>query len=655
MTRKTGLRWLGASLLLVPLLAAIYIAIFGWNWLRAPIERATLERTGRVLAIHGDLTLHWGWPSPHLRAGSVEFANPAWAKEPRMLSADNVDISIDLSQLLRRAVVLPEVALGNASLYLEQSADGRKSWLFDLGQKDEDARIRVERLRIDHGTLGFDDTAHKTSVRAELSTALAASSGDTTDGLAFKAQGSFRGLPLRAQGRGGPVLSIRDESKPYALDVDATVGHTRVRAKGSITSLLQPSAVDMQMALSGDNLAELYVLLGIVLPSSGDYVTAGHLVRSANRWEYERFAGRIGRSDLAGSIVVETGGQRPLLSATVTSSVLDMADLGPLIGMRAGAVAAARQAGPAPASTTPARVLPDLPFNTERWNTLDAEVTLRAKSIHRPDGLPLERLETHLSLRNALLTLDPLDLSVAQGHLRGTISLDGNQHPTRAHVRIAASKLQLAQLFPGVALGKNSIGELNGKLDLSGSGASVGSMLGVSSGKLGLVVTGGEISQLLMEKAGLHLWEILQLNVGGDRLVKLRCAVADFDVRSGRMQVDALVFDTAVTTILGSGHIDLATERIDLTLNQRTKNTSFVSLRSPIHVTGSLASPVVAVDKTQVAVRALGALALGVVNPFLALIPLLDSGPGKDSDCGQLVQQARALPGAPASAPKATK
>lgn len=658
MTLRTGLRWLGGGVLLLPVLAAILIAIFGWNWLRAPIERATLDKTGRVLAIRGDLTLHWGWPSPRLRAASVEFANPAWAKEPRMLAADSVDISIDLSQLLRRAVVLPEVILGNATLYLEQSAEGRKSWLLDLGQQDENARIRVGLLRIDQGMLGYDDSSRKTSIRAELSTAPTAAVGEAADGLTFKARGSFRGLPLQAQGRGGPVLSIRDESKPYALDVDATFGKTRVRANGSITSLLHPSALDMTMGLSGDNLAELYVLLGIVLPSSGEYVTGGHLVRSANRWQYENFTGRIGRSDLAGSIVVETSGQRPLLTATLTSTVLDMADLGPLIGMRVGAVEAAKKAAPnraSPARAKRGRVLPDLPFNTERWNSLDAEVTLQAKSIRRPDGLPLERLVTHLSLRNAVLTLDPLDLSMARGHLRGAITLDGNKSPTRARARIAVSKLQLGQIFPGIALGKNSIGEINGKLDLSGSGASVGSMLAVSSGKVGLVVTGGEISQLLMEKAGLHLWEILQLNLTGDRLIKLRCAVADFDVRAGQMQVEALVFDTAVTTILGSGRIDLAAETLDLTLNQRTKNTSFVALRSPIHVTGSLASPVVAVDKAQVAVRALGALALGVVNPFLALIPLLDSGPGKDSDCGQLVQQARAQPGAPVALPKVSK
>jgi AsmA protein len=47
------------------------------------------------------------------------------------------------------------------------------------------------------------------------------------------------------------------------------------------------------------------------------------------------------------------------------------------------------------------------------------------------------------------------------------------------------------------------------------------------------------------------------------------------------------------------------------------------------------------VDKGRVVLRAAGAVALGALNPFLALIPLIDAGPGKDSDCGQLVRDAK--------------
>ena len=137
--------------------------------------------------------------------------------------------------------------------------------------------------------------------------------------------------------------------------------------------------------------------------------------------------------------------------------------------------------------------------------------------------------------------------------------------------------------------------------------------------------------------------------MSGDRLVKLRCAVADFDVKAGTMNVGALVFDTEVTTVIGTGSIDLDKEKLDLTLNPKTKNTSIVSLRSPIYVRGSFAKPEVEVDKGRVAMRALGAAALAFVNPLLVLIPLIDAGPGKDSDCGQLVRDAKAMPQAGSS------
>jgi AsmA protein len=132
--------------------------------------------------------------------------------------------------------------------------------------------------------------------------------------------------------------------------------------------------------------------------------------------------------------------------------------------------------------------------------------------------------------------------------------------------------------------------------------------------------------------------------MSSDKLVKLRCGVAEFDVKGGNMRANALVFDTEVTTIFGTGNIDLGQERLDLTLNQKTKNTSPLALRSPIHVRGSFVRPEVSVDKGPIAARAIGAVALAIVNPLLTLIPLIDAGPGKDSDCGQLVRDARAVP-----------
>ena len=637
-------KWITGILISLVMLAILFITIFGWNWLRAPIERLTLEKTGRELIIGGDITVKFGWPLPRIQGNAVSFANPAWAREKQMVSADEVEISVDAAQLVRGAVAFPEVRLKHPVIFLEQSADGRRNWLLDRMQMNEGARVQIGRLTLDQGSLGYDDAGRKTSLRAQLSSITSAAG----DGLAFTAQGQYEGLPFKATGSGGPVLALRDDKTPYPLKADFAVGKTVAKIDGTITSLLALSALDVRFALHGESLAQLFPLLGIAFPETHAYSTGGQLVHSGKIWRYEKFSGRIGASDIAGSFQVDNGGERPAVKAELVSNRLDLDDLGPLIGSRTGSLATAIEAAPPPAQKAEAtleraRVLPELPFKSDRWGRIDAEVTLKANTFRSGD-LPLDGLDTHLSLRDSVLTLAPLNFGIAGGHLDGTIVLDGRKDPIHAQVKLRARKILLAKLFPTVTLNKASIGEINGEFDLAGNGNSIRRMLADANGKVGLVISGGEISQLMMEKVGLHLWEMLELNVTGDKRVKLRCAVADFDVKKGAMNADALVFDTEVTTIIGTGRIDLGEERLDLTLNQRTKNTSPFALRSPIHVRGNFARPEASVDKGRLALRAAGAIALGLVNPFLALIPLIDAGPGSDSDCGQLVRDARAQP-----------
>ena len=565
-----------------------------------------------------------------------------------MLQADAVELTVDLAALLRGRVWLPEVHLDHASVFLEQGSEGRRNWQLDAEQKDAGAAITIGRLTLLEGRVGFDDDATDTHVRSDVATRADASGA----GVEVDARGQYRGQAFTARGRGGPVLALRDGSTPYPLQVDARFGRTRVQVDGTVTEIATLAALDAQLTLQGDNLADLFPVLGIALPATRAYPTAGRLQRAGNRWTYAGFTGTVGASDIAGTLHVDTGAARPVLQADLTSRLLDIADLGPVIGVRGGSLQAARRATPAaPASAR--RVLPDLPFKTSRWNSVNADVALRVAAVRGVGALDLRGLVVRLRLQDAVLTLDPLDLGIAGGTLKGSITLDGSQTPLLARARVQARGLRLAQLMPTVDLQKTSIGQIHGQFDLRGRGPSVGQMLATADGTLGLVVAGGEVSRLMMEKAGLHIWEILQLQLGGDERIRLRCAVADFTVRTGNMHADALVVDTAVTTLRGQGDIDLAAETLALRFDQDTKATSPLALRSPIYIRGSFVRPEVGVDKAGVAARAVGAVVLGLINPLLALLPLIDAGPGADSDCAALVRDARAP--APARPPAARK
>lgn len=619
----------------LPLLAFLWVAIVGWNWARSPLERIALDRTGRALVIEGDLSVDLGWHAPRVLAKAVTFANPDWAVEKQMIAVDEVELTIDVPALLRMKLAFPEVHLKHPTVFLEQAKDGRKTWLLDRAQSSENAFIPIGRLTLDQGLVGYDDVSQKTHIRSDLSTQNLLTGGVGVNDVVFSATGSYLGQTFNALGRGGSVLGLYDTNVPYPLKVEASIGRTSFQADGTVTGLMKLVAADLHLALRGDSLAQLFPLLGIALPQTTPYAIAGRIVRSENIWKYENFSGHFGQSDLAGTMQINLAGPRPFLTGALTSRRLDLADLRPLIG------ATEKHAVSASTPVSKSKFMPDIPFKTERWNTVDADVTLSAATLSRAKEVPLENLVVHLKMQNAVLILEPLDFGFAGGHLKAVISLDGRKSPIQAHATVGVRKVRLAKLFPTIPIARSNIGEINGQLDLSGRGDSVGSMLATSDGRVGLVVVDGEISKLLMEKLGLHLLEILQLSLTGDKTVKLNCGVADLGVKAGVMEVNAMALDTEVSTIIGSGRIDLRRETLDLTLVPKTRATSPVALRSPIHVKGTFSNPDIQLDTARVAARSIGALALGLINPLLALIPLVEMGPGIENQCKTMIQNVK--------------
>lgn len=639
-------RGLAVTLVGVAIVLVAAASIRNWNILREPIAHAVETRTGRSLRIGGDLEIALGWRDAHVRVADVTFSNPPWASRKNMIDVTNGAFDIALFPLLRGKIVFQDVRLDHAVLDFEKSRDGRKNWLLDRNQRDSTARVVVRHLAVGDGRVAYDDPAEGTRLSARIATSEARPDGASP--LTFTVQGRYKGEPLVAQGAGDPVLALRDETRPYHLNVSGKIGQTSVSADGYFTNLLKLSAADLQISLRGTSLAQLYPLLGVVFPDTPPYTTHGRLVHGPHQWRYEKFSGRVGKSDIAGTLSVDTGNRRPILVANLNSTRLDITDLGPVVGAaRVGAASAASKPGPED------RTLPQQPFRTARWNHMDADVTLKAGSIIRPEALPLQKLSTHLQLRDGRLALDPLQFDIAGGTLAGSVKLDGRSAPIGAAVALKVRKLKLAQMFSTFDPAMTSIGEFNGIIDLKGQGDSVAAMLGSADGRVSLVIDGGEVSKLMMETVSLHLLEMLKLKLSGDESVRIRCGIADFGVKQGVMQTDILVLDTDVSRIDGSGRIDLGQERIDLTVLPKTRKLSLVALRTPIHVEGSFTHPQVGLDKGKLALRGLGAIALAAINPALALIPLIDTAGDARSDCRRLLKETAQPARKPVPAPAA--
>ncbi len=614
-----ALKWTGGVILALLIALALFIA-FGLSTLKGPITRAVSNASGRELRIEGAFKPVWTWVHPRFRAEKVSYANPDWASDVYMFRADSVEVSVELLPLLLGRVVLPEVHLQRPVIDLEIDEDGRKNWLLTQDPNKETGRSRISILALtfDQAHLKFQDAIRTISLDADLAT--------DADGVTFKTNGTYRGLPAGVEGRGGPVLAIKDTDDAYPLDASGKVGGTSLKAKGTITNVAQLTALDLAVELRGKTMSELYDVLGIAFPETTPYMTRGRLVKGANMLRYEKFVGTVGESDIAGTLQFELGGKRAYMHGAVDSEVLNLADLGPLVGTDQP-----KEEG----------VLPDMPFDSDRWDSIDADVRIKAGSIKRPKQLPLEHLATRIQMRDKVLTLEPFEFGIAGGRIAGTIKMDGQQDPIAGNVALRVKDLDLPKFFPTMKEGQDSIGDINGLIELTGRGDTVAELLGASNGKVGLYLDGGKISRFMMELVAMDIWGVARTKLAHDTSsVDIRCAIADFGVKDGMMNTNAFVFDTQVVNVEGTGSVNLKTEQMDLTLNPHPKDRSVASLNSPLYIKGTFGEPKAAPDWKRMGARGAGAVAMGLLSPFLAVLPLMQEGKDKESPCQALIAEA---------------
>jgi uncharacterized protein involved in outer membrane biogenesis len=635
-TRTRPKIWIWATLAAVLVIAA-GIALFQWNWLRGPIGSAVHEKTGRPFVIAGDLDVGL-FRGPLIRMKDVRFDNPAWAKDPHLITAREAEFTLDFAALLAGRLVFPYVRLSEPEVSLERAADGQRNWVLKRTD-DETARApEIHQLSIDRGVVRYVDPVEHTNITAQVSTEPKRPERPTT--VVFS--GTYRKAPLKGEAHSASVLNLRNTDQPFSMWVRVASGDTVVEADGEFTDFAHFGKVDARLKIRGSDWFRLYPLIPLPLPHSPPYSFDGRLKHAGNETTYENFSGKVGSSDLSGSGTYVHREPRPLLKTNLQSKVLDLQDLGPLIGARAQkprpATQSAPQKGqPARTAAVSGKVLPAETFDLERLNRMDADVQLKAKQLRRPNELPLDDLFTYLRLEKGVLGLDPLRFGIASGEIDSTITLDAHQDPIRTRARIRLKNASLKQLFPTVKLMKESAGVVGANVQLAGKGNSIAAMLGSASGEMGLAMTGGELSNLMIEYVGLDGGEALKFLIGGDRKTAIRCAVGAFKVRDGVATSETIVLDTEDTNIAGAGTVNLKDETIDVTLRPEPKDKSIFVLRAPIRLHGRLADPDVSVNKGALAARAGSALLLGMVNPLAALIPLIETGPGKDSDCTALL------------------
>jgi uncharacterized protein involved in outer membrane biogenesis len=624
-------------------LAILVVAalLFDWNWFRPWAEARFSEALGRKVTIdHMSVELS---RAPLLIFDHMVVANPpSFPPDTHLGEIDRLSFRLDLESLLHGTVVIPELTIDHPVSRLERSPSGEPNWkLAGVGDKSSAAPPQIGRLRINDGHAHLTDPVIKADLDMTIKTE------DRPDGVSevvLQGKGTYAGTPTTINLRGGSLLSLRQADIRYPVDLRWDIGPTHIRLTGSVANPASFAGLDGMLDMSGPDLAKLYPILGLAMPPTPPYHLKGKIAYADRVVRLTNFNGSLGSSDLNGTLSVDTKGDKPRLNGDLTSRRVVIADLAGFVGSRPGKPDASNptpQNKAADDAKTSDKALPTTRIDLEKLNAMNAQVRYRGNRIES-DYVPVDDLSADLTLENGRLQLQPLNFGVGKGAMESKIDIDSHADPPHVSVNTDFRQLDLQRIMQQTKTFEG-FGTIGGHAQIVSNGSSVAEVMAHGDGGITLVMAGGEISALLMEIAGLEVAKALGVAATDKNAkYKIRCMVADSELQGGVLTFKTLVFDTTETTITGNGTIDFRDESLKLTIESHPKSPSVLSFRAPIHVGGTLKHPTAIPDPAVTAGRVAAMVGLGVLLSGIgALVPTIEFGLGKDSDCDGLIAEAK--------------
>ncbi len=644
-------RWLTLSGVLLGLLVVAAL-LFQWDWLIPLVNRQASAALGRPVTIT-HLHVHLG-RTTRVEADGITVANPAdWPGGGNFATIERLGLDVlPLDYIQHHQVTLPVIDVQSPKLDAQQLPDGRANWTFGSSTPAAPSTTpapRLGTLRIADGHAHVRDAKLKADFNIDLETKETETGGgkDGTGQIVAEAKGTYAAQPITAQFVGGALLSLRDAAKPYPVDLKLANGPTRVSLQGTVQDPLSFAGADLKLELSGPDMALLLPLTGIAIPKTPAYRIAGKLDYSEGVVKFQQFTGKVGSSDLAGSIEVDTKPEhRPALTADLQSKLVDLRDLGGFIGAEPGDA----DKGTKKVANTTGRILPSDPISLPKLNVADVHLKYRAGRIEGRRQ-PLDNMRADLDIVNGDVHLHPLSFGIGKGQIVSDIALAETGNQLRAKATVDFQRVDVDKLLTATGVGRGA-GAIGGRMVIDGTGRSIADILGRGNGELKLYMgRGGNLSALLVDISGLEFGNAFLSAIGVPNRAQVECLITDFVLQQGVATARTVMLDTDEARIGITGDVNLRNETLALVTKTEAKHFSIGSLPTPIDIKGTLASPGIAPEIGPLAARAGAAVALGIIaTPLAALLPTIQLGTGEDGACSGLLRTAQAPPRVPGPA-----
>lgn len=641
--------------IIVLVLLAMLIVFFPERWLANRIEVYALENTGYELSI-GELKLDLLRWQPSVTMTGVDIDG---TELPGLVKGASFFGSIDLRSLLSGELLIDRLELSQANVLALREQSDINTWIpapVAAESKDDDASNNdpfvlpnVRSVLIEDVTIRLSDavTGYEGALNVEgEGTTLPGSSS-----VSVNVGGDLQGEPVQVQLSASPIGESPSIESGASIKLDSALGMTNAVVEGTIGNLMSMRDIELDVSMVAEDLVAIEKLLQLKLPTVAPMRFNSSMLREENDWVLRRFDLDAVNSTIEGDVRFDPSTTPVTVFANLISPQLDVDTLievllGPVTtDENAPTIQPEDESANVGTTIFPDEPLPLVLLTGQIQGAIDLDVTNVVT-----DRIPLNAINARAEFSDDTATLSIAQIDIGGGSMSGNIELkqlsvaeqpdslnsestDSQQVvPVSMNIELELARLQLGRFLRKADLPDDAGGLLGGRIKYWAEGASVASLAGSLDGGAFLLMTGGTIDSLLLELAGIDVFQSLgDAIVPGKENVEILCAYIDMHSEDGAMNLKEFVIDTTDTVMLARGGVNLKNEVLDLIVEPHPKDASLISASTAVRIDGSFASPDVSVDGSLLARAAAVAILSQVAAPALALLPLLEPRSGNDS------------------------
>jgi AsmA family protein len=642
----------GVVAFMILMITAIALALES-GYFRGPLIRYFASVSGRPLAVDGSIKLRILSLHPRVIAERLSIGNPAWMPPGTTAEIGKFTLVMTIPWF-GQSFAVENLEMEGATLHLQRDAEGHSNWRRNPpGIRGNGGLPIIRRFSMLSAHVELDDarrhlqfqgtvSAHEGDARGAPAPGVVTPSAPASGAVApaalrplrIEGEGQLNGRPATFEIEGAP-LAAANRATPYHFSFTERSGDSRLSGSGSLPKPFDFTELDTAFEAVGVDLKDLYFLTGVTLVHTGGYHLTGNLARRGRISEFRDLAITSGKSDLRGSVTIETTKGRPDFHAELNSQLLRLADVGARAA--AGAAPPGAKATGAPNSSDPPLLLSDASLKPSTIRRGDGVVDFHVRRLEG-SHLSVEAVSARMVIDKGVLVLAPLTGNVLEGKFVARVRLDATTDTPAADVDLKITDLQIAQLFHKSTAPPPMEGLMRARITLKGHGSSVHQVAASSNGTVTAVLPHGSLRAALAELTGIDLRGLGLLIAKSERQTAVHCGVASFRADDGTLKAQSLVLDTDAVLITGDGSVHLDSEAVDLVLHGHPKGVRLMRLRAPVLVRGTLAHPSPGIQMGNAAAQGAGALALGIVlTPLASVLAFVDPGLAKDADCAALL------------------